>query len=317
VVAWKALPSNLPLVRAWRRLGIASALLGPADAHRHLQAGDVALLRLDVRATIDGVEPGLLDVAGLARRGVCVLNRPEALVAAHDKWQTARRLQHAGFPHPATSHVASVDELRAFEPPYVLKPRFGSWGKDVRLCSSAADVDHTATLLHDRAWFKRHGVLVQELITPVGQDLRLIVAANRVVGAEERHAAPGEWRTNEALGGRVVHPPPPARACSLAVQAAGTIEVDLAGVDLLPTPNGDYVVLEINGAVDFDIADSLAGRDIYRDAASALGLLPAAAGADPASAVPASEPDTPCSTAARWVSAPLREDPDVGCPTRR
>ena len=63
-----------------------------------------------------------------------VLNGPEGLLAAHDKLQTARALERAGLPHPATRHVTDLSELSALELPLVLKPRFGSWGRDVVLC---------------------------------------------------------------------------------------------------------------------------------------------------------------------------------------
>lgn len=44
------------------------------------------------------------------------------------------------------------------------------------------------------------------------------------------------------------------------------------GVDLLQLQDGQYVVLELNGAVDFDERYSFGGRDVYAEAARALGL---------------------------------------------
>ena len=77
-----------------------------------------------------------------------------------------------------------------------------------------------------------------------------MVAGGRIVGAARRVAAAGEWRTNAALGACVepVEAPPLAR--TLAIAAARAIRADLVGVDLLPTRSG-FVVLELNGAVDF------------------------------------------------------------------
>ncbi len=85
---------------------------------------------------------------------------------------------------------------------------------------------------------------------PLGWDLRVVVAGGRVVGAARRVAAPGEWRTNVALGGRSETAPAPPLARALAVAAADAICADLVGVDLLPTADG-YVIAELNGAVDF------------------------------------------------------------------
>jgi [lysine-biosynthesis-protein LysW]--L-2-aminoadipate ligase len=78
-----------------------------------------------------------------------------------------------------------------------------------------------------------------------------VIAAGTVVGAVRRVAAPGEWRTNVALGATRESTAPPREACELALAAAAAIEADLVGVDLLPTPNGRHVVIELNGAVEF------------------------------------------------------------------
>jgi glutathione synthase/RimK-type ligase-like ATP-grasp enzyme len=64
-----------------------------------------------------------------------------------------------------------------------------------------------------------------------------------------------------------VAPPPAARA--LAVAAADAIGGDLVGVDLLPAPDGDWTVLEVNGAVDFTAVYSL-GEEILSATVAAL-----------------------------------------------
>jgi ribosomal protein S6--L-glutamate ligase len=119
--------------------------------------------------------------------------------------------------------------------------------------------------LSRRPWFRRHGALVQELIPPRGFDLRLIVSAGAIIGAIERVAAPGEWRTNIALGGSRLPANPSEGACSLALQAAAAIGGELVGVDLLPDGDG-WRVIEINGAVDFTDEYALDGRDVFASA---------------------------------------------------
>ena len=272
VVAWKPFPSNLPLVEGWRRLGIRAELLRPPDACRRLGPGDVALVRLDVTPALDSIEAGLDEIDALVRRGVRLLNHPAALVASHDKRETALRLMQTGIPHPRTLHRDCLDEVRALEFPFVLKPRFGSWGHDVMLCRDGDELERCLAAIRDRSWFRRHGVLIQELVPPLGYDLRVIVAGESVVGAVRRVAAPGEWRTNEALGGRTVQAQPSEEDGALAVSAARAVGADLLGVDLLPVPNGGYVVLQVNAAVDFDTEESLPGRSVYADAADALAL---------------------------------------------
>jgi [lysine-biosynthesis-protein LysW]--L-2-aminoadipate ligase len=248
-------------------------VLPPAEALRALTQGDIAIGRLDVAAALDGIENGLWELARLQGAGVRVLNGPEPLVAAHDKLATARSLEAAGVPHPRTAHVTDPDCPIPFSPPVVVKPRFGSWGKDVVLCEDLAALRRCLADDANRVWFRTHGAIVQELVPPLGHDLRIVVAGSSVVGAVRRVARPGEWRTNVALGARRerVSPPPEARA--LAVAAARAIHADLVGVDLLPTPDGGHVVLELNGAVEFNQQYALDDGDVFERTLSAV--LPA------------------------------------------
>ncbi|MDW8339833.1 MAG: alpha-L-glutamate ligase, partial [Thermoleophilia bacterium] len=213
----------------------------PAAALRVLRAGDVALGRLDVLPTLDGVDDGLWALGALAARGVVVLNEPAALLAAHDKLLTARLLRRRGVPHPATLHVRRGRPVPLVRGPVVVKPRFGSWGRDVVRCEAPDGLVARLEALASRPWFRRHGALVQRLVRPRGYDLRVLVAGGSVAGAVDRIAAVGEWRTNVALGGvrRSVSSLPPA-ACAAALAAAEAIGVDLAGVDLLPDGAGGW-----------------------------------------------------------------------------
>jgi len=268
VLAHRETETNLRLVEAAPR-GIEMSIVCPAESLNLLRPGDAALGRLDVLPTVDGIEPGTWEIARLAAEGVQVLNGLATLLATHDKLQTARALVAMGLPHPRTAHLVGPGALLPIDPPVVVKPRYGSWGRDVVLCHDRAGAKAELERLAERTWFKRQGALVQELIPPPGHDLRIVVAGGSVVGAIQRIAAHGEWRTNVALGGvrRPVSPPPAAR--ELALAAAAAAEGDLVGVDLLPTPGGGWVVLELNGAVEFTEEYSL-DRDVFVAAAEAL-----------------------------------------------
>jgi hypothetical protein len=65
---------------------------------------------------------------------------------------------------------------------------------------------------------------------------------------------------------------PPSAARAVAAAAARAIGADLVGIDLLPDGEGGYIVLELNGAVDFDYRYELPARDLYSEIVSALGL---------------------------------------------
>jgi RimK family alpha-L-glutamate ligase len=268
VIAQRQTPTNVALTSCVVP-GVDSLLLTPAQALVRLEPGDVALGRLDVLSSLDGIEPGFWALDQIERNGVRLLNPPRAVVAAHDKLRTAEVLAAAGLPHPRTAAVTDGTAPNGFEFPVVVKPPFGSWGHDVALCLEPDDLERHLDELRDRAWFSATGAVVQELVPPVGHDLRLVVAGRKVVGAIERHAPPGDWRTNVALGGSRKPTAPPPRACDLAVAAAAALGIDLVGVDLLPTGAGEYTVIELNGAVDFTSEYSL-DEDVFSDTVAAL-----------------------------------------------
>jgi len=274
LLAGRLTPTNVAMLDAARALGTDAVLLPPELVASRARPGDVVLPRLDVLPTLDGVEPGLSLVDGLARRGVRVVNGSGAIVAAHDKLATALRLAAARVPHPRTAQVGQEEAGRGHLPafPVVVKPRFGSWGRDVHRCETEGELRECIARLAGRAWFERQGALVQELVPPRGHDLRVLVAAGGIVGAVRRVAAPGEWRTNVALGGHreSVVPPPEARA--LAIAAARGVGAGFLGIDLLPTESG-WIVLELNGCVDFTHEYGLFGGDPFVEVVSALERL--------------------------------------------
>ncbi len=276
LVAWRNAPVAVCLAATGRRIELETAVVTPPEAARRATHGDLVLSRLDVRPSLDGVEPGVAKLRGLRARGITVLNGPDAMLACHDKLVTALRLARAGLPHPETAYLSASSSRRdvsRLRYPIAVKPRFGSRGEHVYRCDEPDALGSLLGRLRKMAWFRRQGALIQELVPPAGYDLRLLVAGGRVVGAVRRVAAPGEWRTNVALGAvrRPLTPQP--GECELAVAAAAATGADLAGVDLIPRPDGSLAVLEVNGAPEFTAVYSLDGQDVFEAVLIAL-LLP-------------------------------------------
>jgi [lysine-biosynthesis-protein LysW]---L-2-aminoadipate ligase len=270
LAAGRLTETNASLIQALATLDLDAAWLPPRDIPDRLTPGDHVLSRLDVRSTLDGVEDGIWELCRAERSGVTVLNGGSSMLRSHDKLATALALRSGGVRHPRTAHVSEHGQEPPLPFPVVLKPRFGSWGKDVVRCRTPEEYHGVLAELGTRPWFRTQGVLVQELVQPQGYDLRLIVAFGRVVGAVERHAKPGEWRTNVALGARRQPASPDGDAVELAVEAASAVGGDLVGIDLLPLAAGGYSVLEVNGAVDFTSEYSFDGRDVFADVADLL-----------------------------------------------
>ena len=269
LIACRSTPTNESITRAVVD-GASWELMTPEEALDVLRPGDAALGRLDVLASLDGVDDGLWALGALEARGVTVLNDASALLATHDKLLTARLLHRVGVPHPRTVHVRADRPFPAVRPPVVVKPRFGSGGEGVTWCGDETDLVETLSSLSETPWFEQQGVLVQEAVEPQGYDLRILVASDRIVGAIFRVAADGEWRTNVALG--AVRRPVtdiPRQACELALIAAHVVGAALVGVDLVPDAEGGWTVIELNGAVEFTGEYQLAG-DVFADVAGAL-----------------------------------------------
>src|SRR5262249_47899721 len=157
VVAHRRSETNEALARAAGSLGVRAAVMSPRDALRTLQRGDVALGRLDVRRSLDGFEKGSTELERLAESGVEVVNPVGALAAGHDRLLPAGLLRRAAVPHPRTWLIADGSPRPAPELPLALKPRFGSWGRDVVRCTTRDELDTTVAQLSHRPWFAEHG----------------------------------------------------------------------------------------------------------------------------------------------------------------
>jgi RimK family alpha-L-glutamate ligase len=252
IVAHSATETNLALASAWRS-NESYGVLDPREALRVLRPGDVVLARLDVRRTLDGVERGLSDLVELERRGVRVLNRPEALLAGHDKLLCARLLESGLVPTPWTRFLSDDWSELASLLPLVIKPRFGSWGVDVFRVDEIRELNQLTRELVGRAWLERGGAIAQELIPPIGFDLRVLVVHGTVAGAVRRRTSDGEWRTNVSCGAQRIAETIEPRAARMALEAAEMTCLELAVVDVMPLPEGGFCVLEVNAAPDFGL----------------------------------------------------------------
>jgi len=216
-----------------------------------------------------------MDVLGrLAARGTPVINRPRALEASIDKYLSLALLSSAGITVPRTRVVQGADPARAawqsLGGDCVLKPIFGSGGRGLLRLRDPVDLaDWIATL--DPA--KPPVVYLQEFIPHPGWDARILVVGDRYF-AMRRQAAAGEWRTNLAVGGAGSPLAPPAEWVAMAFAAARAVGAALAGVDLLPRPDGSPTVVEVNAVPGWRGLERATGADVT---GAVVDLLQAAA----------------------------------------
>jgi ribosomal protein S6--L-glutamate ligase len=261
-----------------RDLKRAAALLGhEAEAvdFRRLSAGVASsadsLAAFD-RVVVRTMPPGSLEqvvfrmdlLHRLQARGLPVLNSAAALETCVDKYLASARLETAGLRVPPTMVCQHADAaLEAFQSlggDVVVKPLFGSEGRGmVRLTD--ADLAWRTFRTLERLQCVMY---VQKFIAHAGWDLRVFILGGRVLAAMRRHAR-GDWRTNVAQGGQAepVHPTHVEK--DLALRAAAAVGATAAGVDLLPGPNGESYVLEVNAVPGWRALAPVTQVDVARE----------------------------------------------------
>jgi tetrahydromethanopterin:alpha-L-glutamate ligase len=216
---------------------------------------DAVLVRGIAGGTFEQVTKRLGVLHALREFGVPVYNDARAIERSVDKSMTSLLLHAAGVATPATWALESAEDAQrlvmresAAGRSLVLKPLFGSQGKGL-LRVGCVDGEHVPLpslkgLYGDFAYLQ-HYVAAQE--TP-GHDWRVLVVGGRAVAAMRRVSE--HWVHNVAQGARcepqsLAEGPGPELA-QRAVAAARALDMDYAGVDLLPSPEGIQVI-EVNG----------------------------------------------------------------------
>lgn len=193
-------------------------------------------------------------------RGIATPNPPDAIRRGRDHWLTVRTLAQAGLPVPDTFAGADPEALAAAADrlgwPVVVKQRRSRMGVGVIRCAARDQLD--AVL--DSLWRLGDEVVVQRYHETAGESLRLLVSGGRVVAAARLTAAPGDWRSNAARGGRASAVRPSPQEDDLALQAAAALGLSQCGVDLLP--GRPTVVVEVNPTPGFRHLESATGVDV-------------------------------------------------------
>jgi len=224
-------------------------------------AADAVLARIIPAGSLEQIIYRVDALHWIEERGIPVMNSPRAIERSVDKFYTDALLTEAGVPTPPTvvceSVDAAVDAVREMGA-VVIKPIFGSMGHGlVRL----SDPDTAWRVLRALAQV-RSVFYVQQAIDHDGRDVRAFVCGGRVVGAIERIAPPGEWRSNVSRGATARSTVLPAAWAALAVRAAEVVGADYAGVDLLPSGDEAPFVLEVNGIPGWEGLQSATGIDV-------------------------------------------------------
>jgi RimK family alpha-L-glutamate ligase len=177
------------------------------------------------------------------RLGLRIINSPSSIEKAVDKYHALCILEEKGYPVPRTAVAEDWKEaLVSFYElgrDVVVKPLFGSRG----VGSTRISDPDIATRVFKILAQHHQAIYVQEYLPHGGRDIRAFVVGKEVVASMYRVA--DGWKTNVSQGARPVPMRLGEALSELAVNAVKALGCEVAGVDVMETPNGP-VVLEVN-----------------------------------------------------------------------
>jgi gamma-F420-2:alpha-L-glutamate ligase len=184
--------------------------------------------------------------------GIKILNTPESIVIAADKFESNKMMAQAGIPVPKSVLLTETSDFDAvakeFTLPVVVKGFPSGQGKHVYLAHSVDDLKKAFVEFKSEC----KGVMAQMLIpSSFGRDLRVLTFFDEVIGVGQRTAPAGTFAANVSSGARLE---PFARSeliVSMALNTARAHGLQFSGVDLLFGPADDFYVCEINSAPAF------------------------------------------------------------------
>lgn len=181
--------------------------------------------------------------------GMYTVNESIAISRSRDKFRSLQLLARKGIPMPLTSFAQSPDDTEDLirmvgGAPLVIKLLEGTQGKGVIL----ADSNQSAVSIINAFKEMSANILVQEFIEESrGTDIRCFVIGDKVVAAVKRQAKEGDFRANVHQGGKAVKVKLSPQERAIAISAAKTMGLKVAGVDLIRSNHGP-LVLEINSS---------------------------------------------------------------------
>jgi RimK family alpha-L-glutamate ligase len=217
---------------------------------------DAVLVRGIAGGSFEQVTRRLGVLHALRELGVPIYNDARAIERSVDKAMTSQLLHAAGIPAPptwATESAAQAQRIAVREAAaghaLVLKPLFGSQGKGLQLVGHVEGVFRPVPPLDAGyaavAYLQRY---LPPVATP-GYDWRVLVVGGRAVTAMRRVSA--YWVHNVAQGAACEAAALTPALAGLAERAARALEMDYAGVDLMPAPGetagAAIQVIEVNG----------------------------------------------------------------------
>lgn len=194
----------------------------------------------------------------LEKLNIRVFNKADAIEQCNDKSITYLKLLNHGIAMPKTivapmvyypqewqntSFIKDAEEALCY--PIVAKECYGSFGKQVFLCSNRKE------LLEVINSFAKRPFLLQEFIAfSAGKDLRLQVVGNQVIATMMRYND-NDFRANVTNGGKMKAFVPTKEQTEMALKACSILDLDFGGVDILFGKDDKPILCEVNSNAHF------------------------------------------------------------------
>lgn len=196
--------------------------------------------------------------------GIPCINSSSSVNTVQDKFRTGEILSRNGIAVPTTMFAkfpikhTLVEQHIGF--PCILKVIVGSYGEGVYLCETQQEYNRVIELLN--VLHNDKTLIVQEYLGDrPGQDLRVFVVGDTVVGAMLRTAPEGDFRANITHGGTGQEYTVTKEISEIALKTAKTLGLTIAGIDLLFDKRG-FRVCEANSNPGFKGFNTYCGANI-------------------------------------------------------
>lgn len=206
---------------------------------------------------------GATVIRQLEMMGIFTLVGSLALSRTRDKERELQLLSKRGIDLPRTVFTHSSGDADALVrmvggAPLIIKVTHGSLGRGVML----AETNKSAKSAIEAFFSQNVDVLIQEYIEESeGSDIRAFIVDGKVIAAMKRKAAENDFRSNIYQGGSAEPIKLNRAERQLAVAAAKSLNLPVAGVDIIQSDRGP-LIMEVNACPNIEGIERATGVNI-------------------------------------------------------
>jgi ribosomal protein S6--L-glutamate ligase len=185
----------------------------------------------------------------MAKLGIKVINKPEAIEICDNKFDTQTLLNSIGVKTPNTVELVQVEQLDAAvhlleeKFPMIVKTQSGSHGVGVIKVESYEGLKSIVQYL----LAQKTSIMIQEFI-PHKESGRIMILGDKVIAAVMRTIPDGDFRSNMDQGAELKKHEASEQETEVALKVAKALGCELSAIDYIMTEDGDMVIFEANSS---------------------------------------------------------------------